>query len=157
MSEMGYQSDKAGITGKIEMYQKDVEQLMRYLPWLESKNGQDLSAVHYAEEGNKDSFPVPVYDSTLLGFVKTFQGTKFVDYNYMYPLNKHRVRTAADELKLIEETQIMEIENLGAVLSKYIITGMRKASMWNEGIRNGVYLAAVSKMKELVEFWSKPL
>ena len=157
MNNMMNPNDKAGITGIIEMYHKDVEQLVRYLPWLISKNGQDLSAVHYAEEGNKNSFAVPVYDSTLLGFVKTFQGTKFLNHNYVYPLRKHRVQTVADELKLIEETQIMEIENLGAVLSKYIITGMRKASMWNEGIRNGVFCAAVGKMKELVEFWSQPM
>ena len=28
--------------------------------------------------------------------------------------------------------------------------------MWSEGVSNGVYYAAISKMKELIEFWTKP-
>lgn len=144
-----------GIAEKVEMYREDIESLVKYLPWLESKNKKDLSSTYTPREGGEQSLRVPVYDSTLLGFIKAAQKTKFIDRNYVYIYHRKRMNTVEDELKMIRETQIMEIENLGAVLSKYVILGMSKSVMWNEGVSNGVFYAIVSKMKELVEFWSR--
>ncbi len=144
-----------GIAEKVEMYREDIESLVKYLPWLESKNKKDLSSTYTPREGGEHSLRVPVYDSTLLGFIKAAQKTKFIDRNYVYIYHRKRMNTVEDELKMIRETQIMEIENLGAVLSKYVILGMSKSVMWNEGVSNGVFYAIVSKMKELVEFWSR--
>ncbi len=151
------QGAKEGITGKVEKYQEDIEALVKYLPWLESKNKMDISSSYMPQEGDEHSLHVPVYDSTLLGFIKTVQKTKFLDRNYVYFYRRKKLNTAEDELKMIKATQIMEIENIGAVLSRYVIQGMSKSVMWNEGISNGVFFAAVSKMKELLEFWTKPI
>lgn len=144
-----------GITEKVEMYREDIEALVKYLPWLESKNKKDLSSSYTPREGGEHSLRVPVYDSTLLGFIKAAQKTKFIDRNYVYVYHRKRMNTVEDELKMIKGTQMMEIENLGAVLSKYVIQGMSKSVMWNEGVSNGVFYAIVSKMKELLEFWSR--
>jgi hypothetical protein len=34
---------------------------------------------------------------------------------------------------------------------------MTKGKMWSEGVKNGVFLAVIKKMKENVEFWDKPM
>lgn len=159
MSGYGGKGATAGIAAKIDKYRSDIERLVRYLPWLESKNRQDISSSYLpdAENASANAFHVPVYDSTLLSFIRTIQETKFLDRNYIYIYRQKKIHTPADELKMIEETQIMEIENLGAVLSNYAIRGMAKSTVWNEGVSNGVFFATVSRMKRLLEFWTKPM
>lgn len=149
------QGGREGITGKVEKYREDIEALVKYLPWLESKNKKNLSSSYTPRDAGENALKVPVYDSTLLSFIKTVQKTQFIDRNYVYIYKRKRLKTAADELRMIKGTQMMEIENLGAVLSKYVIQGMTKSVMWNEGVSNGVFYAVVSKMKELLEFWAR--
>ena len=151
------QDTKAGISEKVLKYKKDVEALSRYLIWLESKKGEDTSNSYDPGEGKRTTLVVPTYDSTLLGFLKTANQTAFIDRNYVYTYKKYRMETAEDELKRIDATQIMEIEVLGAILSKYVLKGNTQAKVWTEGVRNGVFLAVVKKMKELIEFWSSPI
>ena len=151
------QENKAGISEKVRKYKKDVEALARYLVWLESKKGEDTSATYDPGEGKHTTLLVPTYDSTLLGFLKTAKQTAFIDRNYVYVYKRYRMETAEDELKRIDATQIMEIEVLGAILSKYVLKGNTQAKLWTEGVKNGVFLALVTKMKELIEFWSSPI
>ena len=151
------QENKAGISDKVRKYKKDVEALSRYLVWLESKKGEDTSGSYDPGEGKHTTLLVPTYDSTLLGFIKVAKQTSFIDRNYVYVYKRYGMKTAEDELKRIDLTQIMEIEVLGAILSKYVLKGNTQAKMWTEGVQNGVYCALVTKMKELIEFWSSPL
>ena len=148
------QDSKESVTEKLNKYRNDVEELSRYLGWLESKKGQDMSRAIDPTEGKGNTIKVPVYDSTLLGFIKKAQKTAFVTKNYVYIYRRYHLQTAEDEHRLIDKTQIMEIENLGAILSSYVLRGMTKGTVWNEGVRNGVLWHTVSKMKELVEFWT---
>ncbi|MBO6206765.1 MAG: hypothetical protein K6B69_02270 [Lachnospiraceae bacterium] len=148
------QDSKESVTEKLNKYRNDVEELSRYLGWLESKKGQDMSRAIDPTEGKGNTIKVPVYDSTLLGFIKKAQKTAFVTKNYVYIYRRYHLQTAEDEHRLIDKTQIMEIENLGAILSSYVLRGMTKGTVWNEGVRNGVLWHTVSKMKELVDFWT---
>ena len=148
------QDSKESVTEKLNKYRNDVEELSRYLGWLESKKGQDMSRAIDPTEGKGNTIKVPVYDSTLLGFIKKAQKTAFVTKNYVYVYRRYHLQTAEDEHRLIDKTQIMEIENLGAILSSYVLRGMTKGTVWNEGVRNGVLWHTVSKMKELVDFWT---
>ena len=149
--------EKTGIAEKIATYKSDVEALVKYLPWLESKCGQQMYTSKIPEQGGENSMRIPVYDSTLLQFVKVCQKTKFMNKNYVYTFSKKRIKTASDELYVIKHTQIMEIETLGDILSKYILKGMTKGTMWSEGISNSVIYNVVKQMKELIEFWSVPM
>ncbi len=151
------QENKAGISEKVNKYKADVEALSRYLVWLESKKGEDTSASYDPGEGKRTTLLVPTYDSTLLGFIKTAKQTAFINRNYVYTYKRYRMENAGDELKQIDQTQIMEIEKLGDILSKYVLKGNTQAKMWTEGVQNGVFLALVTKMKELIEFWSSPI
>ena len=145
---------KVGIREKVEKYSKDVKELSRYLDYLNSKKGAMAGSYNDPSEGKKTTIMVPTYDSSLLSFVKCAQNSAFLDRNYLYTYKRLNMRDDQDEIRQIERTQIMEIEVLGAILSKYIIKGQTQARMWTEGVKNGVMYAAVAKMKELIEFWS---
>ena len=152
------ENDKQSISEKIATYKGDVEQLIKYLPWLESKSGEQTYRNYVPDQAEKDkAMSVPVYDSTLLQFIKTAQKTKFVNKNYVYTYSRKRIKTAADEHKLIDSCQIMELQVLGDILSMYVLKGMVKGKIWSEGVSNGVLAHVVRRMKELIEFWSVPM
>ncbi len=137
----------------VEKYRPEVEKLSSYIPWLTEKCESDVSE-QYTPEGGK-SIPFPVYDSTLLQFVKAMEQSVFIDQNFPYVYSRYGIRTLADELSVIEKTEIMNISVLGGIMSRYIIGGRTKGRMWSEGVQNGVYLKALTKAAELIEFWTR--
>ena len=137
-------------------YRPDVERLIRYIPWLESKAGGDITKF-YQENGIKDhSISFPVYDSTLMSLVQDAKRTQLMDRNYVYLYTRKRIRTAEDEHKIIEQATIQDMDVLKGIFSKYILGGMTKGKIWSEGVNNGSILKALLKMKEVLEYWDKP-
>ena len=138
-------------------YRPDVERLIRYIPWLESKAGGDITKF-YQENGIKDhSISFPVYDSTLMSLVQDAKRTQLMDRNYVYLYTRKRIRTAEDEHKIIEQATIQDMDVLKGILSKYILGGMTKGKIWSEGVNNGSILKVLLKMKEILEYWDKPI
>ena len=137
-------------------YQEDVARLMKYLSWLQNVSGTATSSIFSGEGIDKSSLTVPVYDSTLLNFVKEVKKTDFLNIKYVYTFSRYRMKTEKDELRVIEACSLQDITVLGDILSKYVIKGDVKGAMWAEGVQNGVYLAVLLKMKELMEI-RKPL
>lgn len=137
-------------------YRDDVAKLMKYLSWLQSKSGTVTSGLYSGEGIDKSSMAVPVYDSTLLSFVRDIKTTDFLNRNYVYTFSRYRIKTAADELRVIEACSLQDITVLGDILSKYVIRGDVKGAVWSEGVQNGVFLAVLLKLKELMEI-RKPL
>jgi hypothetical protein len=43
---------------------------------------------------------------------------------------------------------------LGDILSKYVLKGEVRGAVWSEGVQNGVYLALLQKLMELMEIHS---
>lgn len=139
------------------IYKEDVKLLSRYIPWLQGKIGQKVTGL-YAEEGiEESSIVIPVYDSTLLGFVKEVQKTALVDKNYSYVYAKYRMRDSRDEQREISKARITEMALLKGILSKYILRGMTKGPVWAEGVENGIFLSVLLKLRELIEFYEGPL
>lgn len=155
--DLNLSENKAGVADKIGMYKSDIEQLVKFLPWLEKKNGEDMFSTYVPEQATAGTMHVPVYDTTLLSFIKTAQKTKFMNKNYVYTYTRKRIRSSEDEIKVIKSTQIMELEVLGDILSKYVMKGMTKSVVWTDGIRTGVFYQLVKQMKDLVEFWTVPM
>lgn len=137
----------------VEFYRQDACKLLRYLGWLETKTGQSTYNTYGAEGIAENSVPFPVYDGTLMNFVKEAQSTCFMDRNYIYVYSRNWLKTSRDELRLIETATIRDMDKLAGILSHYILGGQTKARLWSEGVTNGVYLAVLSKMKELIDFW----
>ena len=137
-------------------YQDDVVKLLKFLPWLKNINGANMSSIYDGEGIEETSMAVPVYDGTLLNFIKVANTTEFINRNYVYTYSKYGIRTVKDELRVIDTCTLQDILVLGDILSKYVIKGGVKGAVWSEGVQNGVYLALLLKFKELMEI-RKPL
>ena len=148
---------KEGIAELIRKYRGDVEKLSKYLSWLESKGGEKMCSNYNPDEKTNTTMIVPIYDSTLLGLVKTAQGTAFMNRNYVYTYSRKKLVTAKDEHDFIDSTKIMDLPALGDILSSYVMKGMVKGSVWCEGVNNGVLYHVIKQMKELIEFWTVPM
>ncbi len=143
----------------VSRYRPELAKITPYLNWLKD-NASNEVAQRYNSNDLK-SIPFPVYDSNLLAFVKAAQTTNLLDRNYVYVYSRNRINSAKDELMFIQDAQITDIDDLAGILSKYILSGMVKGSVWAEGVHNGVLYNVVKKMDELVRFWghenSRPL
>lgn len=141
----------------MQYYRSDIELLVRYIPWLESKRGQEVSNEYHDANEVTTSFSFPVYDGTLLNFVKDVQKTALTDRNYQYVYSRNHINTVADEYVQIDRASVQDMSILIGILSKYVLGGRTKGMLWPEGVRNGVYLSILNKLKELCEFWDKPI
>ncbi len=98
--------------------------------------------------------PFPIYDSNLLAFVKAAQSTNLLDRNYVYVYTRNRLANAKDEILFIQNAEIKDMDDLAGILSKYILSGMTKGTVWAEGVYNGVLYMVVNKMDELLKMWA---
>ena len=141
----------------VDTYKPDVEKLIRYLPWLEAKADSNVVETFEGSGIKDNSITFPVYDSTLMGFIKEVQRTGLLDRNYPYIYSQHRIRTVQDELDAIARAGIKEMNVLKGILSKYVLGGMTKGRMWTEAVSNRIFLNVIRKMKENLEYWDKPM
>ena len=137
----------------LEIYKDDVYKLSEYIPWLVDKSGKSVSSVYTQDGVGTNSVSFPVYDSTLMAFIKTAENTAFMDRNYKYVYTRNRISNYKDELKIIRECTILQMDILGGILSKYILGGRTKSTYWREGMDYGVFCEVILKAKELVDFW----
>lgn len=137
----------------IEQYRPDTIKLLDYIVYLEKMNGRMVSS-NYDQDGLAEhSVAFPVYDATLMQFVKDLENTVYMNRNYRYTYTRFGIKNATDELKVIENCSIRQLDVIGDILSKYIMSGRTKGRVWGEGVRNGVYLAAITKAYDLIHFW----
>lgn len=138
-------------------YRNKMEPLLKYIPWLTEKQGNKTGSIYDGEGLGENSVPVPVYDGTLMNFIREVQKAELTDRNYVYVYSRYQIRNTADERRLIKQATIKEMDILTGILSKYVLGGMTKASVWPQGVENGIFLRVLLKMKEIVEFWDRPL
>ncbi len=129
-------------------YLDDVDRVIRFIPWFDKVQGKSVSN-YYDGNGEYKLIQIPVVDSNLLDFVKVAGQTSLVDRNYPYVYTRLKIKTAQDELKAIEKAHLKDIDTLRGILSKYVLGGRSKASMWKEAVDNGVFIAILKKMKLL--------
>lgn len=136
-------------------YKQDVERLITYIPWLESKNGASVSKKY--DDKLESTISFPVFDSTLLNFVNEASKTSLMDKNYVYVYSHYFIKTVDDEKKAIENADLKSCDILIGILSKYVLGGMTKGTLWPEAVSNGIFLEVLKKMKKLLEIWDAPL
>lgn len=137
-------------------YRADVELLVTYIPWLESKVGQVVSKAYEGDETAKSTFSFPVYDTMLLNFVNDASRTGLMDDNYSYTYSQYFIKNHEDELKAIEGADIKHVDILCGILSKYVKGGMTKGALWTQAVEEGTFLEVVKKLRSLSELWDKP-
>lgn len=141
----------------IQKYRAVLDPVFRYIPWLTQKQGTKTSYLYQGDDVPIQSVPVPVYDGTLLGFVKDMQATGLMSRNYVYTFSRCGIRTSQDELNYIAGAELKNIEEILDIMAKYVLGGMTKGRLWSQAVENGVFLLALLKMKELLDVWDKPL
>lgn len=141
----------------VDKYRPITEKLVSYLSWLEAKRGQSTSEKFTGQGIGDHSVPFPVYDSTLMSLVKLLQTSNLMDRNYVYVYSRNRIRTHEDELRLISATELKDVDNIRAILSKYVMEGMTKGTVWTEAVQCGVFAECISRLKSIIEFWDVPI
>ncbi|WP_029320946.1 hypothetical protein [Butyrivibrio sp. AE3004] len=136
----------------ISRYKDDVASLAPYLDWLKEHTKQQVAESYSNSELSK-SIPFPVYDSTLLSFVKQAQQTNMMNRNYTYVYTRNHIANYKDELIFINDAEIKDMDDLAGILSKYILEGQTKGTVWAEGVYTGVLYQLVYKMDDLIHFW----
>lgn len=140
----------------IEKYTQRIEPFFTYIPWLEKVSGAKVNSVFNEQGIGEHSMSFPVYDSTLLGFVKQLARSEMMNRNYAYLYSWNHMRTVEDELNFIEKAGLYEMDVLEAILSKYALGGMTKGMLWNQGIEYGVFLKVLLRFKTVLDYWDKP-
>ena len=138
----------------VSRYRPQLQKIVPYLRWLKDNSSNANVAQSYSNSDLK-SMPFPIYDSNLLAFVKACQTTDLLDRNYVYVYSRNHLNSAKDELAFIQDASITDMDDLAGILSKYILGGMTKGTVWAEGVRNGVLYQVVEKMDELCRFWGQ--
>ena len=92
-----------------------------------------------------------------MSFIKEAKNTGLMNRNYVYTYSRNHLRTVQDEQSFIDKATIRNMRELSDILSKYVLLGMTKSVVWREGVENRIFLNVITKMKDLVEFWDKPL
>lgn len=137
-------------------YRPDVESLIKYIPWLETKAGTYTASSIYSGEGiGEHSLSFPVYDGNLLNLVKDARKTQLLDRNYAYVYSRNGIHTVEEEQQYIERATIRQMDGLRGILSKYILGGMTKGVIWSQGVANGSILKVLVKMKEILDYWER--
>ena len=144
--------NKLGINETIELYKSDIVLLLKYIPWFESQNEKHEMTYYKEKRDGVESIPVPVYSGTLLAFINEAKKTKLIDINYRFVYSRYRINNYEDEWRIIESSDILQMNILIAILSKYILQGMTKGVVWTEGVQHQIYYKVLLKMKKIIEF-----
>lgn len=137
-------------------YGEAVRKLSRYIPWFMDKTGNDVSHKYTGEYG-ESALEFPVYDGTLLRFVKEAGETNLIDRNYPYAYTGRGIRTKKAEEQAIENAGLKDVDFLRGVISKYVLEGMTRSSVWTEAVERRIFLNVLCKLKEIAEFYHGPL
>lgn len=141
----------------IEEYKQVVLPLLKYLPWLEKSVGKAGSTTFDENNVGEHSLSFPVYDATLMSFVKEVGKTALMDRNYKYTIVRSRINSHDDERRIIKNAGINEWNVLCGILSNYVLGGRTKARLWSEGLTEGIFYLVLDQMKSIIEYWDKPI
>lgn len=129
--------------------------LLRFLPWLAQNAGHPASTDYQGREANERSLSFPIYDGTLMSFIKEASKSPLMEKNYQYIYTRNHIKTHDDEKRIIASATWKEWDILRGILSKYVMGGRVRATLWNEAAKEQIFYLVLKKMKEIIEFWGK--
>ncbi|MCI9190340.1 MAG: hypothetical protein HFH84_12120 [Lachnospiraceae bacterium] len=139
----------------IREYKEMLDPLLRYLPWLEGNAGKAASRSYQGQGISKSSMSFPVYDATLLNFIREASNSALMDRNYSYVYTRNRIRTHDDERRVIAGAQLRDWDILRGILSRYVLEGRTKATLWGEAVQENIFLLVLQQMRKVVEYWDR--
>ncbi len=135
----------------VKKYDADFKKLEPYIAYFEEKASQAIAHDYDGEQG-QTTMAFPVYDGTLMSFVRTAQKTVFMDRNYFYAYTKRRIKTSKQEEEALAKATLKDEDFLNAVISKYVSEGMRKTGVWQDAVTRKLFLTALKKHKENLDY-----
>lgn len=138
-----------------EEYRVVLEPLLKYLPWLEQNAGKSASSSYQGQGIGKHSMSFPVYDSTLMAFVKAASASPLMNRNYSYVYTRNRIKTHADERRVIASAEMKDWDILCGILSRYVLGGRVKAAMWSEAVQENIFVLVLRQMRGIIEYWDR--
>lgn len=138
-------------------YKEALTPFLRYLPWFEEHAGRSTGSSYNGSMDGNNTMSFPVYDSTLLSFVKEMGKSSFMDRNYVYIYSRKRLKTLEDERKAIKAATIQEWDVLCGILSKYVIGGNTRSQLWTQAVKENIFLMVLQKMQSIIEYWDRRL
>lgn len=139
----------------VQEYRRMLEPLLKYLPWLERNAGKAASRNYQGQGIAKSSITFPVYDATLLSFVREASGSALMDRNYDYVYSRNRIRTHEDERRVIASAELGDWDILRGILSRYVLGGRTKATLWGEAVQENIFTLVLGRMRRILEYWDK--
>ena len=139
----------------VREYRHMLEPLLRYLPWLEKNAGKAASRSYQGQGIDKKSMSFPVYDATLMSFIRDASGSALMERNYSYVYTRNRIRSHDDERRVIAAAELRDWDILRGILSRYVLEGRTKAVLWGEAVQEGIFLLVLRQMRKVVEYWDR--
>ncbi|MBR1860263.1 MAG: hypothetical protein IJ796_00145 [Lachnospiraceae bacterium] len=132
-----------------------VEPLAKYLPWFEQAS-QKSAASMYSGNGldGPGALTFPVYDPTLMSFIKIATNSPLMDRNYQYVYTRKGIRDAAGERNIIASADYRDWDTLCGILSKYVLGGRTKGILWSQGVSERIFFLCLTKMLDIVTEWN---
>lgn len=141
----------------MQEYKQNVMPLLKYLPWLEQNSGRNVSTVYDGQSISEHSISFPVYDGTLMNFVREASKSPLMDKNYKYVYTRNHIDGYEAERQMIQKAGWREWDILRGILSRYVLEGRIKGTLWSEGVRENIFCLVLKQMREIIEYWDKPL
>ncbi len=139
----------------IVRYKAAVEPLLKYLPWMERNAGRTVSRNYQGSGLSKSSMSFPVYEANLMNFVREAAASPLMNRNYVYVYTRNRIKSHGDEKRLIAGAELKDWDILAGILSKYVLEGQTKATLWGEAVQEDIFVLVLRKMKEIIGYWDK--
>ncbi len=150
-------TQKAYRNSVIAEYLGKLDPLFKYIPYLKSKEGAQTRSLYTGDNNSLKSIAVPVYDSNVLAFVKDAQKTGLMNRNYIYAYRKVGMNTPDNERLFISGATFEDLSAITDIITRYVLEGMSRSTMWQIAVEEGVWLHALLKLKELLEIHEGPL
>ncbi len=141
----------------IAEYKESVMPLLKYLPWLEQSAGRTASSTYNGQEMGEGTLNFPVYDGSLMNFVREASKSSLMERNYKYVYTRNHLNTHEDERRIIAKAGWKEWDVLKGILSYYVLGGRTKGTLWSEAVRESIFYLVLKQMKDIIEFWDRPL
>lgn len=141
----------------ITEYKESVWPLLKYLPWLEQNAGKTASSTYKGQEIGEGTLKFPVYDGTLMNFVREASKSSLMERNYQYVYTRNRLHSHDDERRIIAKAGWKEWNVLRGILSHYVLGGRTKGTLWSEAVRENIFYLTLKQMKDIIEFWDRPM
>lgn len=137
-------------------YKEKSMPLLRYLPWFEQNKGRAASSIYNSEELGEQTLSFPVYNGTVMSFVREAAKNPMMNKNYRYVYTRNHIASHEDEVKLIKQCDWKQWDTLMGILSYYVLGGKTKGTLWNEAVRADIFYLVLSRMKDIIEYWDRP-